>query len=301
MKSYFIFLLANIFIAGSISAQTDSTTYLRVEDPTQIFNSIRNSAGVTMAFLKNPRNGFGNPGVYDAFWELGIEGTVAFKKTSFTMTLPITNNGNPQTALGDLQLEAGYQIHNGNNTYKSTLITAGIRFPTGLDSEYSDYSSFSYNGYFGFHIGYVGSVKLSDHWFVYPRLTLYYKSSTPQTTIYIGDTCREPPSISEPGFQIGAGTSYRFNKRSFILLNADFQRGSRSSIDNCGNDNFNISEVSEDLLFGFRYQFAVNLNNAVFLQLNSSFSNLKGEPYLNYANGTNNFGFMFGYQYNIAR
>jgi hypothetical protein len=298
MKSIFVGLL---FLSIGLSAQkTDSIPYLRVEDPTQLFNTIGINTGVTAGIIKDNLYGYRKGNIYDAFWAFNINGTIAFKKMRFSMQLPITNNGNPATALGDLQLESGYQIHNGNSKYKSTLISFGVRFPSGMVDERSDLSTFYRNGYFNFYANYTGSVTLSKKWHLYPVATFYLKHSPPQTSYSIGGPCTNPPDVSEPGFQIGTSGSYRFGSKSFILLHLIYENGTRSYRDNCGNTQFNTTETSENLYLSARYQFAFNNSSQMYFLLSGSFLNLKGEPALMQAYPLNQFGFFIGYQYYLA-
>jgi hypothetical protein len=292
-----LFLLGVIILAAQ---QKDTLPYLRVEDPTQIFSSVGSSAGVTMEFMKADRNGYGGGEIYDAFWEFGLGGTVALGNNRFSMYLPITNNGNPTTALGDLQLECGYSFSSKNKTYRSTQIYGGVRFPTGLMDENADYYSLTYHGYFAFHLGYVGAVALNEKWFVYPRAAYYLKMGTPQTTYYIGGPCQNPPTLREPGFRLGAASSYRFGPRSFIALDATFENGKRSQTDNCGRDEWNFEEISQNLFLQFRFQYAITRNDFVFVQTGANFLNLRGEPVLEYIAPVNQLAVVFGYQYALG-
>ena len=288
------------FSIGLYAQKTDTIPYLRVEDPTQIFSSVGNSVGVTMEIEKSGNNGYAGGEIYDAFWEIGLGGTIGLGNNRFTMYLPITNNGNPTTALGDLQLEWGYSFNSKNKTYRSTQIFGGIRFPTGLMDEYADYYSLTYHGYFGFHLGYVGAVALNEKWFVYPRAAFYQKLGSPQTTYYIGGPCRNPPSVSEPGFRIGAASSYRFGPRSFVSLDVTFENGKRSQKDNCGREEWNFEEISQNLYLQFRYQFAISRNDFVFVQTGATFLNLRGEPVLNFVAPVNQLFVAIGYQYALG-
>jgi hypothetical protein len=297
-------LVVSLFILGaaiSMSAQkADSIPYLRVEDPTQIFSSVGNSVGVTMEILKSAKNGYAGGEIYDAFWEIGLGGTVGLGNNRFSMYLPITNNGNPTTALGDLQLEWGYSFKSKNKTYRSSQIYGGLRFPTGLMDEYADYYSLTYHGYFGFHLGYVGAVALSEKWFVYPRVEFYLKNSPPQSTFYIGGPCQNPPTLRELGIRLGAATSYRFGPRSFINFDIRYENGNRSQTDNCGRETWNIEEISENLSMHFRFQFAITRNDFVFIQTGANFLNLRGEPLLNYVAPVNQLIVAIGYQYALG-
>jgi hypothetical protein len=298
MKSLFVGLL--LLSIGLSAQKTDSIPYLRVEDPTQIFSSVGNRIGVTMEVMKSDRNGYAGGEIYDAFWEIGLGGTIGLGKNRFSMYLPISNNGNPTTALGDLQLEWGYSFKSKNKTYRSTQIFGGIRFPTGLMDEYADYYAMTYNGYFGFHLGYVGAIALNEKWFVYPRAAFYQKMGTPQTTYYIGGPCRNPPSLREPGFRIGAASSYRFGPRSFVTLDVTFENGKRNQKDNCGREEWSFEEISQNLNLQFRYQFAITRNDFVFVQTGANFLNLRGEPVLSNVAPVNHWMVTIGYQYALG-
>ncbi len=302
MRTTFTILIATLLCSQFAFAQSDSTSYLRVEDPTQLFTNVEVGTGI--GFERN------DVFVEPSFWLLNYSGNLAFNRFRTGFSLPFTNNGNEETGLGDLKIDFGYKVHESKNRYNATLINAGITFPaSGNNYSLDNVYSYSNTLFFKLNVDAIGSIKISEKLWIYPTVgytrlaqlqeeyTRFWSYDTLPNGSIVGrvDSGFVTPKISCNAFSLGFRTSYRFNIKSFLSFYTILQLENWQENDPENYTKFPNSLATQSLKLGLKYQYAITPFSQIFIKVDCAVDNLNQAKHPYYYRDSYFVGFGFNY------
>ncbi len=216
MKKVILGLLV-LLIQQTTWAQDPSSIRLLASDPTQIYTHLDLNGGITFA---------DSYGLFEPeSWQFSLNGNFAIKKLLVGFYLPVTNVGNNQSALGDIDLYLGYQIFNSRNTFKSSLLKVGVIFPTSHEGDYVNFFP-EPSGFFNYYLNYTASFRFNRKFGLYPNLGAnYYKSVIQPTHIPNSGPIQYPSEFTQLAMLGGITASYDFNRKNFLQIGGKFESG----------------------------------------------------------------------------
>ncbi len=277
MKKLIATSLLISFCSLAKAQQTETQEFFNAADPTQLYTKLDFNAGI----IASNSSGLFGPDQ----WRVNLGGEFAIEKFNFGFNIPFSNLGDFYTSFEDIDLHIGYQLFNGKNFFKSSLITAGIILPA--DDGYGSYDDWLNTNRL-FYFNYTASLKFNDKISVYPAIGLQKGSNVDE----------DIPRFNLTAYKASLGASYQFNTENFLLLDFNYTHTSRTFV-NEKNIFFNSENTiaGNSVLTSLKYQYAITPKAQVYIKLNIDF----GERFENYHNDYNstNPGIFLGFQYFI--
>lgn len=206
-----------LFFTFSLSAQNADSVKIKASDPTQLYTFVEGYGGLN--FLKVDYGQSGLPGIDT--WQFGFRGNWGIKKFRIGVDLSASNNSTENRVFDDIEINAGYQIHNNSGFYNSTVINAGFISPSQDDLWDLESQVYPKNSIFNtYYFNYVGALKLSEKFALYPAIEWFNRKNNPDALyIYFDqDSSYSRSTIFSQGWKFSGIVSYDINPRNFLQL-----------------------------------------------------------------------------------
>ncbi len=296
MKGITIALLA-LFIQPSLWAQDTIKTNILASDPTQVYTHIDFNGAVNFESY---------PGYFaPEFWDFNLTGNISIKDFLIGARIPVTNNGSSYSLLGDLETFAAYRLFDRQGIFKSSIIRAGVLFPTSYDG-YGIALGQVNTGFFNYYLNYTAALEVTPKLSIYPLIGIrqYQSVEQPMSITFPGDTSflsSERPEFTQTALNAGLTVSYDFSTKSFLQLNVLYERGTWNITEGTGIYESEKDEfVRSAFYYSLRYQYGLTNNSFLYLQAAYRPKEKWFEPY-NREVGLNRYKIILGYQYYLAR
>lgn len=272
-------LIAALIVSGFLAKSQEAETpkFFNAADPTQLYTKLDINGGI----IASSSSGMFGPD----HWRVNFGGDFAIKKFNFGFNLPFSNLGNFYSSLEDIDLHVGYQLFNGDQFFKSSLITVGVKLPS-----HDGYSTM--DGWMQanrlFYLDYTASLKITEKFSLYPQVGIERGSNVDE----------DVPRFNITSYKANLGASYQFNSKSFLQFDLAYKHSTRSFVNAIHTFNNGENTISgNSLVTSLKYQYAITPNAHIYSKVNLDF-----DERFKYRNGNNTFidpGFFLGLQYFI--
>jgi len=209
-----LFVLSALFLTLALSAQQTDSVKIKASDPTQIYTFVEGYGGLNFI-------GYNNAFPEIDTWQFGFRGNWEIKKFRLGVDLSASNNSTENRVLDDIQIDAGYQIHNNSGLYNSTVINAGFISPSQEDLFDLDYYVYPKNSSFNtYFLNYVGALKFSEKLAFYPGIEWFNRKNNPDAYYIYPDSSYIRSTIFSQGWKYSGILSYDINSKNFLQLGA---------------------------------------------------------------------------------
>ncbi|KAB2813920.1 hypothetical protein [Phaeocystidibacter luteus] len=256
-------LLWMLVISAPLLAQELELPTSRLADPTELYANLNITAGLNFDGASN------FPGYEIDGWEFRLQGDLlAFDKLRFRFTLPVSNQVYGAVGVFDnAALDIGFQTHNTQNFFKSSLLEVGITTPLTDDRTFSSFSRKSWE----LRARYTAALRLENSWMIYPSIGFYQRNSRENYT-YVPAPLY--PSMNKYGLRTMVLSSYETSDRSFIQFGLEYENGFWFSDDQNDATEEYLDDIDEhNYRVKFKFQYALTGNHHLYLDVDGYWQN----------------------------
>lgn len=254
-------------VSASIYAQEKQIPASQLADPTALYSSIDLRSGLYF------RSESYTPTAYDlAGWELNLKADfLILENLRLSLALPMSNRNVNLSFYDNLSLDIGYQIHENNGLFKSSLIELGVTSPVSDDGLIqTSGKSWELRG------AYTASLRPARNWGFYPSIQVYRKTLSNLINGRVGSpSSGYPPDVFDPHFiksltRTGIRTaihgSHEFSNKSFLQFGMGYEGGRWSAVSEYqGDAEFFESIVENSYRVDFKQQFSIANKHQLYL------------------------------------